>query len=170
MMNWDAFGAAGEWAGSIAVIATLIYLARQLREQNKLAKFQAWDSIMDGFKDLTMEFATNPELNSIGRRGDLDPNSLTDDESRQFQFMRRTYWLGVQRAWRAYELGYLGKDEWHDLADEFAKSLETPGGILWRKHSVNDQMAAFWVAVDLEYSKGTGRVDYSMGRDENNNQ
>lgn len=30
-MNWDAFGAVGEWLGSIAVFVTLGYLAIQIR-------------------------------------------------------------------------------------------------------------------------------------------
>jgi len=30
-MNWDAIGAVGEVGGAIAVVATLVYLARQIR-------------------------------------------------------------------------------------------------------------------------------------------
>ena len=31
-MNWDAIGATGEWAGAIAVVATLGYPAVQIRQ------------------------------------------------------------------------------------------------------------------------------------------
>ncbi len=30
-MNWDMIGATGEWAGAIAVVATLIYLSSQIK-------------------------------------------------------------------------------------------------------------------------------------------
>ena len=30
-MNWDMIGATGEWAGAIAVVATLIYLSNQIK-------------------------------------------------------------------------------------------------------------------------------------------
>lgn len=42
-MNWEAIGAAGEILGAIAVLITLLYLARQigqLNQQNHLDSFQ----------------------------------------------------------------------------------------------------------------------------------
>ncbi len=35
-MNWEAIGAIGEIAGALAVVASLIYLATQIRQSNKL--------------------------------------------------------------------------------------------------------------------------------------
>jgi len=37
-MNWDAIGAIAELAGALAVIATLAYLAVQLRQNSALLK------------------------------------------------------------------------------------------------------------------------------------
>jgi hypothetical protein len=68
-MNWEAFGATGEWAGATAVVITLIYLARQIRQQNKIAKFDAYQSIMDGFRNLTLTQGTNAELNTLMAKG-----------------------------------------------------------------------------------------------------
>ena len=34
-MNWDALGAIGELIGAVAVIATLVYVAAQVRENTK---------------------------------------------------------------------------------------------------------------------------------------
>ena len=34
VMNWDVIGATGEWAGAIGVIATLVYLAGQLKQMS----------------------------------------------------------------------------------------------------------------------------------------
>ena len=38
-MNWDALGAIAELLGAIAVLATLLYLARQIRESSKAQTF-----------------------------------------------------------------------------------------------------------------------------------
>ena len=38
MMNWEAIGAIGEVIGALAVVASLIYLASQIRQNNKLAR------------------------------------------------------------------------------------------------------------------------------------
>jgi hypothetical protein len=53
-MNWDAIGAVGETLGAIAVIATLIYLAsqiRQLKQQTAQATMQHMTDSMNQFMD-----------------------------------------------------------------------------------------------------------------------
>jgi hypothetical protein len=40
-MNWDAIGAIGEIVGAIAVVATLLYVARQMRESRAAMERQA---------------------------------------------------------------------------------------------------------------------------------
>ncbi|NQV69442.1 MAG: hypothetical protein HQ498_05390 [Pseudohongiella sp.] len=40
-MNWDAIGAVGEIAGAIAVVVSLIYLASQIRQSNRLMTLEA---------------------------------------------------------------------------------------------------------------------------------
>ena len=37
-MNWDAAGAIGEIVGAFAVLATLIYLAKQIRHSTDVSK------------------------------------------------------------------------------------------------------------------------------------
>jgi hypothetical protein len=41
LINWEAAGAVGEIIGAVAVFATLIYLAGQMRQNNKLLRSQA---------------------------------------------------------------------------------------------------------------------------------
>ena len=40
-MNWDAIGATGEWAGALAVVTSLIYLAIQVRQSNRQTQSSA---------------------------------------------------------------------------------------------------------------------------------
>lgn len=44
-MNWDAIGAIGEILGALAVFASLMYLAAQIRGQNKQARASAFQEI-----------------------------------------------------------------------------------------------------------------------------
>ena len=41
-MNWDAIGAIGNIIGAFAVVVSLIYLAIQIRTQNKQSKLSAF--------------------------------------------------------------------------------------------------------------------------------
>jgi type III secretory pathway lipoprotein EscJ len=50
-MNWEAIGAIGEWVGAVAVLATLIYLAVQIKQNTRQLKsnsLQNMASRMDG--------------------------------------------------------------------------------------------------------------------------
>jgi len=38
MVNWDAAGAVGEIVGAIAVLITLVYLAKQIRHSTHVSK------------------------------------------------------------------------------------------------------------------------------------
>ena len=48
-MNWDAIGAIAEILGAVSVLATLIYLAHQIKQSNKIATASSEISIRDNF-------------------------------------------------------------------------------------------------------------------------
>ncbi|MCZ6719870.1 MAG: hypothetical protein O6944_12065 [Gammaproteobacteria bacterium] len=67
-MNWVAIGAIGELVGGAAVIATLIYLAVQLRQNTKGIRAQSYYNVVSGKNALYRELAANKELfNIIGQ-------------------------------------------------------------------------------------------------------
>jgi hypothetical protein len=50
-MNWDAVGAIGEWAGAIVVVATLFYLATQVKQSQKMEKAVAQRDLLQRVAD-----------------------------------------------------------------------------------------------------------------------
>ena len=50
-MNWEAIGAVGEVCGAIAVVITLVYLARQLRENTESIKLQSIEATFQDWND-----------------------------------------------------------------------------------------------------------------------
>ena len=52
-MNWDAIGAVGETLGAVAVFVSLIYLASQIRAQNKEARIASGHEIIEAFRQST---------------------------------------------------------------------------------------------------------------------
>jgi len=55
-MNWDMIGAIGEIAGALAVVASLVYLARQIRFSNRLAQAEAFRSPISDMNSLNATF------------------------------------------------------------------------------------------------------------------
>ena len=48
-MTWEMIGATGEWAAAIAVVASLLYLARQIKLANQQSKGAARYSFLSAY-------------------------------------------------------------------------------------------------------------------------
>ena len=55
-MNWDAIGAVGEILGAAAVFLSLVYLAIQIREQNRESRALAIHEISEAFRNSVTPF------------------------------------------------------------------------------------------------------------------
>ena len=64
-MNWEAIGAIGEVFGGVAVLATLIYLAVQVRQAKRQLKLNSVQIRAGHARDLMMPIAIDPSLASI---------------------------------------------------------------------------------------------------------
>ncbi len=65
-MDWNAVGAIGEIGGAIAVVLTLIYLARQTRANTKAVAGSSSREIWLALSNWNRDIAGNPELRKIG--------------------------------------------------------------------------------------------------------
>ena len=83
-MNWDAIGAVGEIIGALAVLITLIYLARQVRYANKQAEIEALRHTWDALNEFC-DVLSDPAKASIVRRGREALSELDADEYMVFE-------------------------------------------------------------------------------------
>jgi len=79
-MNWEAIGAIGEVVGAVAVLATLIYLARQIHQYTSALRSTATQAAHDQAANVYYLLCSDPEMAGIFRRGTLAPDELNDDE------------------------------------------------------------------------------------------
>ena len=89
-MNWDAIGAVGEVGGAIAVVATLIYLAKQIQLSAAGARFAAQQSLAQnnfGYSALTLRdsdlLRVQHHLLGIGIENLRNPAGLDEDDLRR---------------------------------------------------------------------------------------
>lgn len=83
-MNWEAFGAIGEFLGAIAVVGSLIYLAIQIRQGRQMFSTGAQQQIGDAFQQLLRDIWSNPEVHHIWHIATTQPDDLTDIERERF--------------------------------------------------------------------------------------
>jgi hypothetical protein len=95
-VNWDAIGAIGEVVGGIAVVATLFYLAFQIRQNTQMSRAAMTKDLMLASRAAIMDSTANDRLAGIWAeiRGDFDDA----DAARRYTF--------YQSFFRLYELQF----------------------------------------------------------------
>jgi len=61
-MNWEMISAVGQMLGAIGVIISIVYLAAQIRNQNKESQRQAMNVLTTHWSDLNRTLVENPEM------------------------------------------------------------------------------------------------------------
>jgi formate/nitrite transporter FocA (FNT family) len=95
-MNWEAIAAIGEIVGAIAVVVSLVYLALQIRTQNKQAKLTAIHE-MSREHGIASETMATGSLSNIFVRANKDYQSITEAEAVQLV----VFVTGLFRAWES---------------------------------------------------------------------
>ena len=144
-MNWEAVGAIGELVGAAGVIATLVFLAFQIRQNSKLLRTNTTQ--LEQNRDLAiaeaigqsnsqeaamLALAQNAELSAIFYSGLADFNQLNGQEKLRFASVLGPLIGGVATQWeRQLHLS----QEMQEIAPNhllFALAyLATPGGSEW---------------------------------------
>ena len=60
-MDWSALSAIGELVGAAAVVASLIYVGRQVRQSNRIASAEAFRAVQTRMADALGDWTTDPE-------------------------------------------------------------------------------------------------------------
>ena len=91
----------GELIGVLAIIASLIFVAFEIRQSNQIAKGTSAFEIMNAFRESNQLVLTNSELRSVLlRKRNGEELSQTENE------ILRAYVLGIANIWMATEEAY----------------------------------------------------------------
>lgn len=109
-MNWDAIAAVSEVFGALAVVITLLYLARQISMAHGLAKTSAARELHNRYADFYTLISTDPGISSLVTRL-RDPDYVVQSEEEEeriegFAILLLGLWLvtGVAHAERQIDL------------------------------------------------------------------
>jgi len=135
-MNWDAIGAIGEWAGAIAVVVTLFYLALQMRQSQEMERAVAqrdlllrvseWTRMVNDERDGTYDRFV------MGLREYETADALTqmhiDKHLSEFVFV-------AEAALNMRKDGFFSDGTWGGIEGGVLALLRTPGGQQWWAYS-----------------------------------
>ncbi len=121
--------------GAFAVVTTLIFLIKQLRQNTASVDAAAEEAVASGFNTVNLTVANSTELGRLYLLGMASPESLSDSDAIRFDFLFRAYMNQYDQLLQLHKAGVLRTDRWQKYAGELALALESPGGALWMKRN-----------------------------------
>jgi hypothetical protein len=121
-MNWEAIGAIGEILGALAVVASLVYLAIQIKQSSRIERSRAFQEIFATYDANNHEMfgADNVEIVVAGMR---DVSILSGGDRLRFDHLMIGYFNAVEStifSKGAYLLGDETMENWaHVLQTRF---------------------------------------------------
>ncbi len=156
-MDWSVIGAVGEIIGAAGVIASLLYLARQIREARTIAQTEGVRRITLGHRELNMQITTHPELSRIVTTGNLDPDALNEQEVVRYFAVTGEYFAHLTECRMAHDMGIMDDDYYEAWKRVYRIWLQYPG---WQRYW--EQASRFFPAATVRAIEGLGDPDETL--------
>ncbi len=127
-MTLQDYGSIGEAVGAIATIATLVYLALQIRASTAAARSVAAQSVHEAYATWYRLIASDETLAAIITNGLRDYDSLTEQERTRFIAVFMAYLSGSQDAFIKWREGTLAPELWVGWELALMNLVIPPGG------------------------------------------
>ena len=131
VMNWEVVGSTGEWAGAIAVVATLFYLARQISQSNRLGEADAEREWFDTWNAVVTNFAEDEKTAELVQKGLSSYHSLKGPQKMVFNARMASVFNQTDLARRLCEKGVFSQDVLDKVLGICAGIITTKGGGEW---------------------------------------
>ncbi len=145
-MTIQDWGAVGEILGAIATIATLIYLAMQIRQNTQALQAASMDSTIQAANDIRSNLFLDPEITDIYRKGLQNIEDLDEIDRERFRLiMTNALWA----LWNTYTQSRLGgRQSWDSQRNIARRFLSQPGGVWFWENYGNEFEPDFQSEID----------------------
>ena len=134
-MTIETLGNIGEFVAAIGTIATLFYLAMQIRRSSEATRASSQQSLLDTGFDATFELGQNVELARIVGAGLLDFDSLDDRDKTSFSFLIQRYVGNLEKGLRLRKAGLIDRETLDSVGDGLL-SVSRSRPLPWLRYAV----------------------------------
>jgi hypothetical protein len=145
-MNWEALGAIGEIIAALGVIASLVYLAVQIRQNTVSVRSNTYQASAAFSAEVARMIAEDPDLARIYRVGRQQFESLTGDEKIRFITLFALQFRSYEQMFLEHRRGLIEPEIWECRRDSMLRFAVEPGfQEVWndRKHSFTRSFREF---------------------------
>lgn len=135
-MNWEAIGAIGEVVGALGVIATLGYLATQIRQNTASVRASTLQDMSEASASFLGLIASDNELSRIFVAGLADLEALTAEDRVRFHFAIFSFLRRTESFQKQASENRVRPDEWAGIRGSCLATMSRPGArVWWAEHS-----------------------------------
>ena len=149
-MNWEMLSAIGQMVAAAGVIPSLIYLAVQIREQNKERRRAGINILTAQWSDLVKSAQENREFAVLFLQGVRSFDGLDAPDKLRFSAFFTRYTRNFEGMFIYYRDGALEKALWNEVERTMSDYFAYPGVRQWwatRKHWLTDEFRAVVEAI-----------------------
>jgi hypothetical protein len=137
-VNWEAIGAIAELLGAVGVIASLVYLATQvrqsrdqMRENTRALQAGAYQEASDSLSESINTAVSTPGFARTFRCALADFESLSEDDAFHFSVWINNLWRRYDNVYYQHRMGLLDKNRWELHQTDIVAQLRAPGIATW---------------------------------------
>ena len=141
-MNWEAISAIGQIVGALAVVVSLIYLAREIRSNARRSRVASLETVIRWLGQL----AEHPDLRELYYRGLQDFESLKGADLLGFSALMLQLFHIYQESYFQRLEGHLKPRLWREVEGTLREFNGYPGVQAWwryRSHLFSEEFAKF---------------------------
>jgi hypothetical protein len=127
-VDWDVIAAIAEAAGALGVLVSIVYLARQIRMNTRVARATCDLTHSASYRDVAMTIVENPDVSDLFHRGLVDLKSLTAVESQRFAWLIGELFNRFRTKVEGARAGLVSEQQVEVWATFTAALIATPGG------------------------------------------
>lgn len=158
-MNWEALGTIAEILGAGGVIASLLYLSQQIRQNTKATRLAMSHSLATAIRDFNSPMLADPVMAQTLRVGAEDPTRLTTAERDRFMQLCWRLFSTFEDAHYQYRNGALEEEVWASFAGIFMLYAKSPGMQLYWSKRRELYQPVFQDLIDSGVAPDLQRVD-----------
>ena len=126
-MNWDAINAISQFVSSIAVVLSMLYLAKEVNRSTRVAKVAAQDAAASAVRDVTNTFMENADMARIWGIGLEDLKTLSVEEQARFFHASHQFLKALETIHFHYLNGLMDKQLWLGWQELLRHYITAPG-------------------------------------------
>jgi hypothetical protein len=135
-VNWEAISAIGQIIGALAVVISLIYLAKQVGSSARETRLSSMRSTLDLFTRLNQQVAEHADLTELCNRGFNDFESLEGADRMRFNSYMHSAFRSIEAVYYQHLDGHSDPRLWRGMEVVLREINALPGvQAWWRLHS-----------------------------------